>query len=173
MNKDLKKLFGQIKNTKLLAVIFIVGIALLMLPGGEKSSESSDKNDPTADFLEYKEELERDLSNILKKIKGAGNVSVMITLEDSGHTYFAKDVSETIKEREDGKEKNTDTSHILKNEKSNGESPLITKKTYPSVSGVLICATGAKNPQIKSNIIKATEALLGIKTHRIEVLERK
>lgn len=173
MKIDLKKLFGQIKNTKFIAVILIVGIALIIFPSGEKSGEASKKNEPTADFSEYKEELEHDLCNILKKIKGAGQVSVMITLEDSGNTYFAKDVSETIKERDDEKERNTDTSHILKNEKTNGESPLVTKKTYPSVSGVLICAKGAQNPQIKSNIIKATQALLGIKTHRIEVLERK
>ena len=55
---------------------------------------------------------------------------------------------------------------------SNEETPLIIRQTEPEISGVLICADGAANPQVKSNIISAVSALLGIKTHRIEVLER-
>ncbi len=31
---DLKKFFGQIMNTKILVIIFIVGIGLMMLPSG-------------------------------------------------------------------------------------------------------------------------------------------
>ena len=38
MKPDLKKLFGQIKNTKTLVIIFIVGIVLIMFPSSEKNS---------------------------------------------------------------------------------------------------------------------------------------
>jgi len=171
MKIDLKKLFGQIKNTKALIIIFIVGIVLLMLPTG--NSEKTKEIAETDEFLKYQDELEQDLENIISKIKGVGSVDVMVTLEDSGNTYFAKDESENLTETDSETNKSKELTHVLKGEGSSEESPLITKKTYPLVSGVLICAKGAENVQIKNNIIKAAQALLGVKTHRIEVLERK
>jgi len=171
MKLDLKKLFGQIKNTKALIIIFIVGIALLMLPTGK--SEETKEIAKTDEFLKYQDELEQDLESIISKIKGVGSVDVMVTLEDSGNTYFAKDESENLTETDSETNKSKELTHVLKGEGSSEESPLITKKTYPLVSGVLICAKGAENVQIKNNIIKAAQALLGVKTHRIEVLERK
>ena len=171
MKPDFKKLFGQIKNTKTLVIIFIVGIALLMLPAGSKTEKKEVKNDDA--FLKYKEELRTDLKEIISKIKGVGAVDVMVTLEDSGDTYYAKDESENLTKTDSETNKSKDLTHVLKGEGSSSEAPLITKKMYPSISGVLICAEGAGDLNVKNNIIKAAEALLGVKSHRIEVLERK
>ena len=102
-----------------------------------------------------------------------GTVDVMVTLEDSGDTYYAKDESENLTKTESETNKSKDLTHVLKGEGSSSEAPLVTKKTYPLISGVLICAEGAKDINVKNNIIKAAEALLGVKSHRIEVLERK
>lgn len=171
MKVDLKKVFGQIKNTKALFIIFIVGIALLLLPTGGSLEEKEVKDKD--DFSNYQQELENDLKNIISKIKGVGAVDVMVMLEDSGDTYFAKNESENHTKTDSENSKSKELTYVLKGEGSSSEAPLITKKTYPTVSGVLVCAAGAENAMIKENIIKATQALLGIKSHRIEVLERK
>ena len=99
MKLDFKKLFGQIKNTRILIIIFIVGIALLMMPTGNKAEEVSEKSE--GDFLKYQSELEADLEKIISKIKDVGNVDVMVTLVDSGNTYFAKDESENLTKTDD------------------------------------------------------------------------
>jgi len=168
----LKKISEQIKNTKVLAVIFIVGIGLILFPSGGKREEkvSSEK---TLTGAEYKAELESELKSILSQIKGAGKVSVMITLSDEGNTYFAVDESVNYTDDEGKKNQSTETGHVLRSEDSNTEEPLITRRTYPEISGVLVCADGAFDPQVKNNIIKAVEALLGVRSHRVEVLERK
>ena len=173
MKYDFKKIFGHIKNTKVLSIIFILGIAMLIFPIGNSEEKDKIKSENEIDFLEYKGELEESLENIISKIKDAGKVDVMITFSDEGSTYFAKDATISYKEGENETTKTTDTSHILKSEGSSKESPLIIKKTSPEISGVLICAQGAQNPQVKNNITTAVEALLGVKSHRIEVLERK
>ena len=54
MKIDFKKLFGQIKNTKALIIIFIVGIVLLMLPTG--NSEKTKEIAETDEFLKYQDE---------------------------------------------------------------------------------------------------------------------
>lgn len=47
------------------------------------------------------------------------------------------------------------------------------KRNNPCISGVLVIASGAGDTQVKTNIIHAVRAVLGVQAHRIEVLERK
>ena len=157
------KFFGQIMNTKTLVIIFIIGMVLVIIPSG-KTSESKEIHN-TTDVS--KESIEEELEGIISKINGVGRVDVMVTLEDKGVTYYAQD--EQVKKDENNK--STEKSHVF-SKKSSTEEPLIIKRTEPKVSGILVCAEGARDPQVKSNIISAASALLGIKSHRIEVLER-
>ena len=157
------KYFGQIMNTKTLIVIFIVGIGLLLLPVGSKDEPKDIETVQTVS----KEDIEKEIEAILSKIKGAGRVDVMITLADDGTTYYAQ--NERAQNTDD--EKTVEKNYVL-SKSSNTEGPLVIKKTTPVISGILVCAEGAGNPQVKSDIISAASALLGIKSHRIEVLER-
>ncbi len=159
----LSKYFGQIMNTKILIIIFIVGIGLLFLPVGSKDKPKEAATIKT----ENKEDIEEEIEAILSKIKGAGRVDVMVTLADEGTTYYAQ--NERAQNTDD--EKTVEKNYVL-SKSSNTEGPLVIKKTTPAVSGILVCAEGAGNPQVKSDIISATSALLGVKSHRIEVLER-
>ena len=43
----------------------------------------------------------------------------------------------------------------------------------PKMEGALIVAEGANNAEVKTNIIQAVEALTGLSTHKIQVLEMK
>lgn len=122
----------------------------------EKQSEST-----------YKAEIEQELSKIIEKIKGAGKVSVMVTLSDNGNTYYATD--EKTDSKSDSKVR--EMTHVFSDE-GNKKQALIVRKTEPQISGVLICASGAGNIEIRKNIISAVSALTGVKSHRIEVLER-
>ena len=56
----------------------------------------------------------------------------------------------------------------------NGEKVPVTKSvTTPKIEGAIITAEGAKNAEVKSNIISAVEAATGIATHKIQVFEMK
>jgi len=169
--KDKLNVFlGQIMNTKYIAIIFIIGIALVALPKSEAPKKKETEN---VIVDSYKERTETELEEIISKIKGAGRVSVMVMLSDSGNIFYAVNESVSTEEDQDAKHKSTEKSYVLKNGGSNTEEPLITKQITPEISGVLICASGAKIPEVKNNIINAASALLGIKSHRIEVLERE
>ena len=170
--ETIQKFLGQIKNTKILVIIFIIGVMMILIPSGNSTEKTKDVK-TEQDYSSYKTDLEDDLQKIIAKIKGAGKVNVMITLEDDGNTTFATDENVSFSENGDQTSKSAEKVHVFSSESSKAEVPIITKKTYPKISGVLICASGAENPDVKNNITKATEALLGVKTHRIEVLERK
>ncbi len=176
MKKNIKEeilhFFANIKNTKTLIIIFIIGIVLIMLPSN-KDENTTEQGGDICTHSQFKKELEKELTEIISHINGVGKVDVMVTLSDEGYTYFATDESVNYSGKEKETTKSVDTVHVFQNEKDQGETPLITRKTTPQISGVLVCADGADNPQIKENIIKAVQALLGVKSHRIEVLQRK
>lgn len=41
----------------------------------------------------------------------------------------------------------------------------------PKIEGAIVTAVGAKNSQIKTNIVQAVEAATGLATHKIQVFE--
>lgn len=164
--KKLLEKIGQNMNTRVLALIFIVGIVLLLFPTQKKEEKENDKTDT---FSVYQAETEKRLSQILSKVKNVGTAEVMITFYNEGQTFFA----ENTEEQKNGEKQDFSASHVLKNDGSGKSSPLVEKKNAPEVSGVLVVATGANDPAVKENIINAVRAVLGVKTHRIEVLAKK
>ena len=76
------KKFIKKRNNRLMAVIFIIGIAILvvscLLPDGKDGGGAA----------QYAGEEER-LSEILSEIEGAGRISVMITYESAAERSFS------------------------------------------------------------------------------------
>ncbi len=173
MKERIEKMLGQIMNTKAIVIIFIVGIGLMLLPGGstKDNKEVMDKKEYASQT--YKTNTERSLEKILSSVHGVGSVSVMITLFDEGETLYAKDESAENRTESDDRQSTGEHTFVLKNDAGGGESPIVVRKSTPSVSGVLVVASGAKDPLIKEEIVSAVRAVLGVKAHRIEVLQKK
>lgn len=168
-----KKYTEKITNKKWIAFIFILGLGLILLPTEKKPTDAELRDTDRENHQEYREEIEKDLQDILSRVKGVGKVDVMVTLSDSGNTYFATDETESFSERNGEKSKSHQTQHVLKSNGSNTDEPLITGKKTPKIAGVLVCAEGAADAGVKNSIKCAVEALLGVGSHRVEVLERK
>ncbi len=168
---ELKKLFGQIMNTKMLVIIFIVGIGLMLLPWNSGDKKQNTQVQDAGDT--YKQELETQLEAILSSVKGVGHTEVMITFENDGQTFFASDEKEESQQKEDSRENTQEKTYIIKNDAGGGESPVVVQKAKPEIAGVLVVARGASNLDVKNNVISAVRAVLGVKAHRVEVLERK
>ncbi len=142
-------------NNKSLYIIIIIGAVLMLLPGfgSEKNSEPK-----TIKYDEYSDEAR--LSEILKKVKGAGNVSVMITYYGTrGYDLeFEEKKSDTLSE----------SSVVME-----GSVPFVKSEFYPQVKGVIIVAEGAKSAEVKKALTDACAAVLEVSSHKICVLEGK
>ena len=97
MKEEIKALLEKKKWTgkDLMIVIVIIGvlIAVLFIPTGERKGNSLmdietpvGENTSTDTSLEYEEELELRLEEILSQMEGVGEVEVMITLKSSAET---------------------------------------------------------------------------------------
>lgn len=165
MNKKIISIFEKIKSSKKVQylIIFIVfGIIFLSIIYSTFFSNKS--SDEIVSSSEYVKELEDRLKTTLSSVKGAGKVSVVITVESGMETVIA--MKTTTTETVNGKE--IVETPILVNGKT-----VVLKENYPKIIGVLIVAEGAKNIAVLSKIQQATQSLLNINVNQIEILTMK
>lgn len=122
------------------------------------------------------DDLEKRLENILGKISGVGDVSVLLTYTESSTLvpiYNINSSISTVEEKDtSGGSRITETENMQKDVITDSKSSVVTEKVVmPMIEGAIIAAEGASNASIKSNIIAAVEAVTGIATHKIQVFE--
>lgn len=156
------RIFKDKKTIGIFVVIVILGMVLMLGENGIKVKNTAETaTDSTEDY-----ELEKRLSAILSKVKGAGNVNVMITYQTGKEKVIAYN---TNNEKDNSAFSSRESAEAV----INGDSPVILKELYPEVEGVLIVAQGGGNTEVKNNLIRASQALLGIDVNKIEVLVMK
>ena len=124
---------------------------------------------------------QNNLKQILSKIEGVGKLEVLITYSESSQVIAM--YNETYKESQTEEEDTSGGTRVIQEinkdkeiiyQEENGEKVPITEKVVmPKMEGALIVAEGANNAVVKTNIIQAVEALTGLATHKIQVLEMK
>lgn len=171
------------------AILLIIGLLLAVIVwpveengGGAEGGRISSKDEVEGiaqgtDNLTYEEQLEEKLASILSKVKGAGEVEVMITLESSSELVLQVDERKTedILREEDGEGGVKDSTQSEYTRETvligTADGPYVIKEINPQVSGVLILARGAGSAAVKNEICEAVEALFNLPIHKIKVLE--
>lgn len=171
-------------------LIIAVGMGLLLIWGGDLTGSGASVNNspPIAhderalqrDEGSWSEtQWERELSQSLSHIKGAGDVWVDITLEGTDlQMWQEKEDSETRQVKEEGssrrEERQTRVNRDLVFTQRNGvEVPVLQQKRRPGVLGVLVIAEGADDPDVREELTKAVAVATGAELHRITVLPGK
>ena len=167
-------------------ILVLAGILILIIAlptdtkekkQAEKSKENISKENNTMEAS--KDEIERELEDILEKIDGAGDVKVMITYQDSGTQVVEKDknTSENSLEESDStggvrstKEQQLQESTVYEDADA-GNTPFVSKELLPKVEGILIVASGGDNQKVKQNISEAVLALFQVEAHRIKIVK--
>ena len=115
--------------------------------------------------------LEFEIENMLKKLDGVEDASVLITYEETNRIVpmYNEDNQESVTSEED----NQGGVRTI-NEENNGTKKVVTSKIItPQIKGAVIMAKGANNVNVKTNIIQAVQAVTGLATHKIQVFEMK
>ncbi|MBE7010384.1 MAG: hypothetical protein E7418_02705 [Ruminococcaceae bacterium] len=179
MKEQYRKMIGQIMHNKWLIIIVMVGMCLMLLPdffaAGDKE-ETKVKQSGIHQNEAYTKQLKTELEAILSEVQGVSHVRAMITLSDSGETYYAQNESDDSRNKTDGglleKNQQSSGSLALKNDAGGGQSPVEMKWVMPRISGVLVIAKGVQNPSVRMQVVSAVCAVLDVPKHRVEVLER-
>lgn len=190
MLDKIKKIFTnkdkKIENLVSFLIILIITLIVINKILEEEENEEVDYQNQTGVELASEElsssetidnnNLEKRLENILSKISGVGNVSVLLTYTQTSSRipiYNINSSVSTVEEKDtSGVSKVTETENMQKEVISDNDSGIVTEKiVMPVVEGAIITAEGASNSNVKSNIIAAVEAVTGVATHKIQVFE--
>ncbi len=181
---ELEKMGNKEYITKLI-IILIIGVMILITVSmftdsknkgnynlGETNTTDKSKRDSTEDYVTI---LERKLENILSQIKGAGEVNVMITLQNTTEKVPAVN---TTKNQENTSEKDSQggVRETLKEDtvyeivtKENEDSFITLKEINPEVNGVIVVAQGADDAVVKEKLYEAVKTVLGISGSKVDV----
>ena len=129
----------------------------------------------------YEDALESKVGNLLAQVKGAGAVSVSITLERSSKQEHAKNTikeTKTIQEKDNtgGIRTTTETKEsqqVLLSKENGADRPVMVQEYKPIIKGVLAVAEGANDSNVKASLTRAIEAGLGIPSYKITVLPQR
>lgn len=185
LKNEVNKLFKNKYMGNILAVLLIIGFILIaitilapgLLSGKDEvlTEENNTKVNTTVSTYEDKQKIE--LTNILRKIDGVGEVDVMINFESGEEKVAAYDsTNQTTKTEETdtngGKRvsnQQNDTTKVVMSSESGGNSPVILKTYKPKVIGVVITAEGAESSKVRYDIEKAVSSLYGISVEKVNV----
>lgn len=162
------------KNIKII-VLVIIGIIALILFLGFKGDDAviDDKLPNTISYqttLEYCAELEGKLEDVLSNIFGAGEVSVLISVDGSPELVYATSSDNKTSSNSSGSTVTSSSNPIIVQTNS-GAGPLILTENLPEVKGVIVVSSGAGDVGIKLDIMNAVSTLLNISTDKISVLK--
>ncbi len=185
LKNEVNKLFKNKYMGNILAVLLVIGFILIaitilapgLLSGKDEvlTEENNTKVNTTVSTYEDKQKVE--LTNILRKIDGVGEVDVMINFESGEEKVAAYDsTNQTTKTEETdtngGKRvsnQQNDTTKVVMSSESGGNSPVILKTYKPKVIGVVITAEGAESSKVRYDIEKAVSSLYGISVEKVNV----
>ena len=157
---------------------FLIGILLIVIaiPTTDKKEkkQTTIANESSKMETSYVYALEQQLEQVLGKVQGVGNVSVMITISSSAEKIVEKDeeTSTQTSSDEQGNNSATDRRETSVYTGASGEErPYVIKEISPQISGVLVVAEGGDSAIVIENITSAVQALFGIEAHKIKVMK--
>lgn len=180
----------KIENLVFLIIILIVTIIIInAIWKKDENSNNTTKDtnslsgkvlaDNSKEESAYQTELETKLENILSTIKNVGKVNVLINYSESSSLVPLYNESTTTSSTEEGDSGGgtrnvTETESkkdVVFSENSGQKQPVTEKTVMPTIQGAIITAEGAKDANVKTNIINAVGAVTGLSIDKIQVFE--
>ena len=153
-----------LKKYRYVILILLIGLFFMLVP---ETSEKAQEPEPQAVVVESS--LQTELSIILSKIAGAGNVEVLLTEASGSQTYYQAD--EMLSTDENTKDQRRDT--VIVTNSSREETGLIRRVDPPVYQGAIVLCQGADDARVRLSIVEAVSNATGLTTNKITVLKMK
>lgn len=168
-----ESLFGRYKYVGL---VLVAGLVLLLWPSGKKETAPEAQPPPTAAVGSTEEDfsvaaLEEKLAETLSKIHGAGDVSVMLTVQGGSRRVLAEDSKET--KDADGSYERQNETVVVSAGTGNGEGPVLLQQLYPRFQGAVVVCEGGGDASVRLKLMEAVSALTGLGTDKIAICKGK
>jgi stage III sporulation protein AG len=143
-------------------------------PGGQgQGSSSATGTDAEQLAAAYETQYDKKLENILVKIAGIHQVSVMVTVDSTEILKLASSDSETNSTQKNGQTSSTSTTtnqqiFTVRNQ-DGSQTPVVVERVSPQIRGVLVTVAAKDFTVAKSEIIDAIQNVLDVPAYKISV----
>ncbi len=166
---SLSKVAVFLEKYKYVLLVALVGAVLLLWPGGKGGSEKARQAEQTGEVVFDLTSMERKLSAALSQVEGAGDVSVVLTVQSTSRQVVAQDDKTTLKEG--SSERTAETVVISKG--SGTQEPVLLEQIYPDYQGALVVCTGGEDAGVRLKLVEAVSALTGLGADKISICRGK
>ena len=153
---------------KFVALVALVGIALLLWPSGGDSGQTVERASPQQ-VSAVQAELQQEMEDILGRIQGVGEVQVLLTVESDGERQLAQDSELSYSGSTTAPEDYSRSAQTVLVDAGNAETPVVTRTVYPTYRGALVVCQGGDRAEVKLAVTEAVAALTGLTADRITV----
>lgn len=158
---------GFIKKYQYILLVIIIGFILLVIPTGKKKHTGDTVTTQKSEAHDI--DLQNELSVLLSRISGAGEVEVLLTRSTGEEQLFQ--TNENSNGSLDTSSKQYDT--VIITDSNHDQSGLVRKTLAPTYRGAIVICEGADNPSVRLAIVEAVANATGLSTNRISVLKMK
>lgn len=165
--KPWEKALEAFKKYRLAAAVCLLGVVLMLLPGGEK--ESAPQNGTTEERFD-RPAVQEEMEDILRAIDGVGELKLMLTVDSGTKRELAQDSSS---ERGGADEWQRRSETVVVNAGSGMQEVVVTASIYPRYIGALVVCEGAGSAEVRLAVTNAVSALTDLPSDRISVIQGK
>jgi stage III sporulation protein AG len=178
-----QKLAQSDNARKLILVIGAAGILLILLSslfGGKSAQTKAKQADTSASSAsaeqsssDYAAQLEASLTDVIRRIQGAGEPHVLVTLEEGAAQVYATEEKRSTQQDTGSGGQNADTtenSYLIVKDADGSEHALEVTQRQPKVQGVVVTCPGASQPSVQQAVIDAVSTAAGISSAKVCVV---
>ena len=161
-----EKLISYVKKYKYVALVVLAGVVLMLLPSGKGAQQTvSDQPVNVSEVYSLAETEEQ----LLGRIRGVGQVQVMLTLKSGSSLQLAENRSTSLRDAENRQDRDV----VTLNRGSGYEDVVVTEQTYPVYQGAVVVCQGAGDSSVNLAVIQAVSVLTGLGSDKITVVQWK
>jgi len=176
---------GFKKNAQDLTIVFAIGLIIVItfnfFTPSQRSGgyiEVKTNNEQVKEVnLSYEEKVKQELTDVLSQIDGVGKVKVMVYFDSGSEVIpaYNENNSTKVTEENDGgggkrvTNENTNSNMVVTTNEGSGNRPFIVKELKPKISGVIVIAEGAGNPDVKYRLYEAVKTVFNLQQYKINI----
>lgn len=164
-----EKLISYVKKYKYVALVVLAGVVLMLLPSGKGEQQTVSDQPVNVSEAYSLAETEKRLERLLGRIRGVGQVQVMLTLKSGSSLQLAENRSTSLRDTENRQDRDV----VTLNRGSGYEDVVVTEQTYPVYQGAVVVCQGAGDSSVNLAVIQAVSVLTGLGSDKITVVQWK
>lgn len=167
LKDNMKKFTEKLHKFRYPILIVVIGLVLMRIPVADEDTDRETMTVRTESSVDRN--MEENLSRILGRIRGAGDVYVMLTTTRGEEIIYQTD--QDISKGSDTFGQKYDT--VTVTDAGRNETGLIRQINPPEYLGAIVVCSGADDPSVRLSIVEAISKVTGIGANKISVLKMK